>query len=213
MTGNPEQGTLFVISAPSGTGKSTLVQRLLRSVPDLAFSVSFTTRPPRDGERPAEDYHFVEEAEFDRMVAETAFLEWATVHGQRYGTGLERTREALSRGRDLVLDVDVQGARSVREGPVPSVSIMILPPDYATLEKRLLERGSEAQAERDRRLSKAREEVEQFDEFDFLVINDNLDRTVDELRAIVAAERSRSRRRAGLAMRILESFPRSTRSE
>jgi guanylate kinase len=200
-------GTLFVISAPSGTGKSTVARRLLEQVPGLEFSVSYTTRAPRDGERRGGDYHFVDRERFEEMRREGAFLEWASVFGNLYGTGLEATRSALAEGRDLLLDIDVQGARQVRDGPVPAVSIMILPPDYRTLRERLDGRGSERDEERAKRLAEARDEVADFGRFDYVVINENLAGTLDDLRAIVRAERLRAARQAGPAGRILATFP------
>jgi guanylate kinase len=200
-------GILFVISAPSGTGKSTLAQRLVRGVPGLEFSISYTTRRARDGERDGEQYHFVSPEEFRSMAGQGAFLEWAEVYGELYGTGLEATRRALAEGRDLLLDIDVQGARQVRGGPVAAVSVMILPPDYATLEARLRGRGSEAEAVRRHRLAHARAEAEDFSNFDYLVVNDDLEETVPALQAIVTAERSRSVRRAAQAQRIIATFP------
>lgn len=200
-------GRLFVLSAPSGTGKSSVAQRLLAEVPGLEFSVSVTTRRARAGERDGKDYHFVGAERFDAMIAEGAFLEWAEVHGERYGTGLQETRRILDSGRDLLLDVDVQGARAVRHGPVEAISVMILPPDFETLRERLCGRGSEDDEQLALRLSRAREEAEDYRLFDFLVINDDLDETVDEIRSIVRAERRRVARCAGEARRILSTFP------
>lgn len=203
----PSAGTLFVITAPSGTGKSTIAGRLLERVRNLRFSVSYTTRKPRPGERDGCDYHFVDDERFDRMIGEHAFLEWADVFGSRYGTGVDETRRVLADGTDLLLDIDVQGAGQVRRGPLASVTIMILPPDYETLSSRLLGRGSEGTQEREQRLAKARREVEQYPEFDFLAVNDDLDRTVAEVESIVLAERARTRRRLAAARAVLATFP------
>lgn len=202
-----ESGRLFVISAPSGTGKSSIVQRILEELPALEFSVSFTTRPSRAGEVDGKDYHFVDAGRFDTMIDEDAFLEWAEVHGERYGTGLAETRRVLASGRDLLLDVDVQGARAVLGGPLEAVAVMILPPDFETLQERLRGRGSEDDAQLALRLSKAREEAESYGRFDFLVINDDLEETVDDIRSIVKAERRRVARCEGDAQRILSTFP------
>ena len=141
------------------------------------------------------------------MVEQDEFLEWAAVFGERYGTGLERTRQALAAGSDVLLDIDIQGARQVREGPLEAVSIMLLPPDFATLEQRLHDRGSEGEQQRAGRLAEARHEAGQYPDFDFLVINDDLDRTTAELSCIVRAERRRVRRCRGEAQRILATFP------
>jgi len=200
-------GILFVIAAPSGAGKSTVARGVLDSVPDLEFSVSYTIRAPRDGEQDGQHYHFVDRERFERMRQAGAFLESATVHGNLYGTELEATRRALAQGRDLLLDIDLQGARQVRRGPIDAVSIMILPPDFATLRSRLFDRGSEDEAERGRRLAGSRGEVEGFAEFSYLVVNQDLDTAVAQVRAIVIAERRRTARCAGEARRILATFP------
>jgi guanylate kinase len=205
----PSRGTgiLFVISAPSGTGKSTLAARLLGRVEGVEFSVSYTTRGPRPGEQGGKDYHFTDRGRFEEMIESRAFLEWANVFGNYYGTGLLATRETLERGVDLLLDIDVQGARQVRQGVVPAVSIMILPPDYATLESRLQARGSEGDSQRSGRLALARGEAEDYANFDYMVVNNELEETADDLEAIVRAERRRSDRLAAEAGRILSTFP------
>ena len=202
-----DKGILFVISAPSGTGKSTVVRAVVERTPGLEFSVSFTTRPARPEEVDGRDYFFVDRERFDRMVGDGAFVEWAEVFGNQYGTGVEVTREALARGRDLVLDIDVQGASQVRGGPVPSVSVMLLPPDFATLESRLTGRGSEDEANRGRRLGQARAEADEYSKFDYLVVNEDLDLTVKTVGAIVRSERRRVSRCREEVRRILATFP------
>lgn len=201
------EGTLFVISAPSGTGKSTLARRLLESVPGLAFSVSFTTRPRRAGEESGREYHFVDDARFDAMAAAGGFLEWATVFGRRYGTGRAATEAQLSTGTDLLLDIDVQGARQVRASGHDSVSIFILPPDYATLEARLRSRGSEDPDALSVRLLEARREAMEYDLFDYVVVNADLEEASQELIAVVRAERARASRRKRRVAEILDTFP------
>lgn len=201
------RGILFVISAPSGTGKSSLARGVLDAVDGLEFSVSYTTRERREGEEQGREYHFVDDARFDEMVAEDAFLEWAAVFARRYGTGTEATERALAEGRDLLLDIDIQGARQIRSRGLEAVYVFVLPPDYGTLESRLRERRSENGEELDRRLSEARQEAEEFRRYDYLVINDDLDRAVEQLRCIVEAERRRRIHRVADAERILATFP------
>lgn len=207
MLATSPTGLLVVISAPSGTGKSTLAQALLRCVPDLEFSVSYATRERRPGERDGREYHFVDRAKFDAMIEQGAFLEWADVFGQRYGTGREATQEVLAGGRVLLLDVDVQGAAQVRRSGVPSTSIMLLPPDYQTLEARLRGRGSEREPVLETRLAQARLEVAAYRDFDYVVVNDDVTVATETVTAIVRAERARSARNAERVTTILATFP------
>ena len=186
-----DRGTLFVISAPSGTGKSTLARRLLESVPGLGFSVSFTTRPRRPGEENGRDYEFIDDARFDAMVRAGGFLEWAHVFGHKYGTGLAATEAILASGTSLLLDIDVQGARQVRTSGLDAVSIFILPPDYASLADRLKRRGSEDAAALSLRLREARREALEYDRFDYVVVNAVLEDASSELSTIVRAESAR----------------------
>ena len=199
-------GTLFILSAPSGAGKSTLARRVLAEVEGIAFSVSHTTRPPRTGEVPGRDYHYVSEADFRAMADRGAFLEWAAVHGHHYGTAEAPLRERLERGEDVLLDIDVQGARQVRTRAPGAVSLFVLPPGYAPLRDRLAGRGTEGAEQLSRRLARAREEAEAWREYDYLVVNDDLERSAAELRAIILAERCRSARRQEQAERILATF-------
>ena len=200
-------GILFVISAPSGTGKTTVARRVQQEIRGLDWSVSFTTRQPRDGEVDGREYRFIDPATFSAMQAAGAFLESADVFGRRYGTGLAQTREKLALGRDLLLEIDVQGAAQVRRGPVEAVSVMILPPDFATLEARLTGRGSEAAEQRAGRLARARIEAEEYRHFNYMVVNAELDDAVEQIASIVRAERCRVERCADAAESILKDFP------
>jgi guanylate kinase len=168
-------------------GKGTVVRRLLELRPDLAYSVSCTTREPRPGEVEGRDYRFVSEAEFDRLAAEGAFLEWAEVFGHRYGTLEAPIREALARGRDVVLEIDVQGARAVRDRLPEAVLIFLEPPSEEELARRLRSRRTEPERELARRLAGAREELAQRGWFDHVVVNDRVDRAAREVAAIIAA--------------------------
>jgi guanylate kinase len=200
-------GTLFVISAPSGTGKSTLARRVLESVPGLGFSVSYTTRPRRAGEESGREYHFIDDPGFDAMVASGGLLEWARVFGHRYGTGREATETALLAGTDLLLDIDVQGARQLRAAGLDAVSVFILPPDFGTLASRLRLRASEDERALRGRLGKARDEAMEYDQFDYTVVNAEVEEASQELIAIVRAERARTARRRDTAAEIVSTFP------
>ncbi len=201
------RGILFVLSAPSGAGKSTLARRLLSEDERVEFSVSYTTRARRDGESDGREYHFVDDATFDRMAVSGEFLEWAPVHGKRYGTGRGATQRALAQGRDLLLDIDVQGARQIRGSGAEAVFVFVMPPDFATLEARLRDRRTESAADLTRRLAVAKTEAEEFERYDYLVINDDLERAVLDFRSVVSAERLRVARRAEEARRVVGTFP------
>jgi guanylate kinase len=190
MSSEP-RGRLYILSAPSGTGKTTLARRLVQAVPRLRLSRSYTSRPARDGERQDVDYEFVTVAEFEAMRARGEFLEWAEVFGRLYGTGVAKTERVLAEGDDLLLVIDVQGARKVRARGVGSVGIFVLPPSFAVLEQRLRGRSLENEEQIQRRLRAAREEVDAFPEYDFVVVNDEVEACVERLKAIVLSERSR----------------------
>lgn len=202
----PSRGLLFVVSAPSGTGKTTVVERLVEVCPTLEQSRSFTSRPARIGERDGVDYNFVSRDEFDRMVEEDRFLEWAHVFGNRYGTARQATEDRLAAGVDLVLVIDVQGARQVRARATEAVGVFVLPPSFEVLEQRLRARSQDPDEAIQRRLATARSEVSAVDAYDYVVVNDDLERCVGELRAIVTAERARRTRRRDAIAPIIETF-------
>jgi guanylate kinase len=197
---------VFVISGPSGSGKSTLVQKLLE-LPRTMFSISVTTRPARPTENPGKWYDFVSEDEFARMVREGAFLEHARVFGKHsYGTPRKWLDEARVLGLDLVLEIDVQGAAQVREKVPGAVSIFILPPSREELERRIRDRAQDSAAEIARRLKQARQEIESFSVYDFIVVNDDLDRAGQEVQAIGMGMRCRSSIARPAVERILKTF-------
>jgi len=189
------RGNLFIISAPSGAGKSTILKRLLTEVDNLAFSVSHTTRAPRPGESNGREYHFVDRAAFEGMRDSQAFLEWAEVHGNLYGTSRAAIEAQQAQGIDVFLDIDVQGARQLREQRLQgAIFLFIAPPSWAELEKRLRGRGTDPEETVQLRLHNARREMEDAGRYDYLVINDQLAEAVDVLRAVVIAERCKARR-------------------
>lgn len=201
------RGLLFVVSAPSGTGKTTVVERLVQLVPDLALSRSYTSRPARAGESDGVDYNFITRARFEAMIAADEFLEWADVFGNLYGTCATDVERELAAGRDMVLVIDVQGARQVRHRlPGRAVEIFVLPPSFEVLEQRLRGRSKDTEAAMQRRLRTARNEVAAFAEYDYVIVNDELEACVERLRAIVLAERSRLRSVGPAAEKIVESF-------
>ena len=192
----------MVIAAPSGTGKTSLAHALVGAEEHAVFSVSATTRQPRAGEREGVDYHFVDDAEFDRMVEKGELVEWATVHGKRYGTPWHAIRSGLDAGHTVVLDIDIQGARHVRQAFPDAVLVFILPPDAAELRRRLSGRNSETTEDLRRRLGNALTELEASSEFDYVVVNDQFERALQLLGAIFHAERHAVRRTQDLADRV-----------
>jgi guanylate kinase len=187
-----EAGTLFIVAAPSGAGKSTLVNALLEREPAISLSVSHTTRPPRAGEEFGRHYYFVERAAFEREIAEGVFLEHAEVHGNLYGTSLTKVQQLLAQGRDVLLEIDWQGAVQIRRAKPDCVSVFILPPSRAELERRLRGRGSDSAEVIARRLHNSREEISHAREFDYIIVNDGFDDALADLQAIVHAVRQRS---------------------
>ncbi len=183
---------VIVVSAPSGAGKTSLLGEAVRRIPDLVHSISFTTRPPRSHEVNGRDYYFVNEATFQRMVQSGDFAEWASVHGHLYGTSKRLLDAHIAAGKDVILDVDVQGAAQLRQPYPEGVFVFILPPSWDMLEGRLRARRSEASEEIERRLKKARDEIKSFKEYDYVIINDVLERVVGDLCAIIVGERCKS---------------------
>ena len=198
-----------MISAPSGAGKTTFIRRLLRSLPRLGFSVSHTTRQPRPGEENGREYFFVSRSVFDRMLARGEFVEWAEVHGELYGTSWKSLRQAQALGHDVLLDIDVQGHRQVRRQMTEAVSIFLLPPSFAELERRLRLRQSGTAApagEIERRLADARREIRRWREYDFLIVNDRIAAAHRALKAVVTAARSRRVIQQNRAREIVKTF-------
>jgi guanylate kinase len=196
---------LLILSSPSGAGKTTLTRKLLTEHPELRFSVSHTTRSPRPDEVDGRDYHFVDRAQFQALVAQGAFLEWAEVHGNLYGTSvaeIERAR-ATQECTGMIFDIDYQGARQIRAKKPEVVTVFVLPPSMAELERRLRGRQSDSEEAVLRRFETARLEIEHYALFDYLVVNDDLQHAYDELRSITVAERARSWRRSELAEGLL----------
>ena len=186
---------VFIISAPSGSGKSTLTNELLKLVPNLEFSISYTTRALRGSEQNGKHYHFVSQDEFNRMIAAGEFLEHAEVYGKCYGTAREYLRQAGRSGHDLLLDIDVQGAAQIKRNLTDAISIFILPPDRTTLEWRLRNRSEDSDNEIQRRLLTAKREIEEYDKYDYILINDKLEKSIERLQAIVLSERLRREQR------------------
>lgn len=198
--------TVFIISAPSGSGKSTLVRRLMATVPGLMFSISYTTRNPRGPEREGESYHFVSRDEFEAMVARNEFLEWAEVFGNYYGTHRGILEEAQAQGRDVVLDIDVQGARQLKCQIPEAVTVFILAPSKQILEQRLRARGEDRDDVIERRLRDAAQEIRNYNQYDYVLINRDLTESDAVLSAIVHAERVRRTRIEDRIRPILETF-------
>lgn len=206
VTSQVTPGTLFVVSSPSGGGKGTLIRRVLGSVPNLSYSVSYTTRTPRNGEVHGREYYFVNRETFETMVRGNEFLEWAEVHGNLYGTSKQQVAVETAAGTDIVLEVDVQGAASIRNLTLDSVSIFILPPSYETLRERLIARGTDSAEQLALRLNNAPEELRQFSCFDYVIINDDVDRAAHQLAAIIYGERARCERQDKVVKQVIENF-------
>jgi guanylate kinase len=198
--------TVFIISAPSGSGKSTLVHRLLKTVPNLVFSISYTTRPPRPTETDGVDYIFINRKDFEARLTRGEFLEYAEVFGNYYGTNRETFELATHQGKDLVLDIDVQGARQLKVAIPQAISIFVLPPSKDVLEQRLRSRSQDSEEVIQRRLRGAAEEVQNYTQYDFVLINRDIEEASARLATIVKAERLRKARMEEEVAPILQSF-------
>jgi guanylate kinase len=197
---------LIVVSGPSGAGKSTVLNRVMAELEDIRFSVSHSTRAPRSGEKDGVEYHFVTRREFERLISEGSFLEWAEVHGEMYGTSRSEYDRAMREGMDLLLDIDVKGADQVRQKFDDAVTVFVIPPSYKDLERRLRGRGPDDEASFDRRLAVAGEEMGHFRKYQYAIVNVDLPASVEALKTIVRAARLRTSRVAETAEKILSTF-------
>ena len=186
------RGNLFVISAPSGAGKTTLCRKLLKKMPNMKLSVSYTTREPRKGEVHDVDYTFVTRDTFKKMIDRGEFAEWATVHGNLYGTSIKRIKELNSRGYDIILDIDIHGAIQLRKSYEGAVYIFVLPPSLEALEERLVNRGTDSDEIIENRLDNAKAEISQYTNYDYIIVNESIDKAYKELESIVLSARLRT---------------------
>jgi len=199
-------GNLIIVSGPSGAGKSALAASVLRMVPGLRFSISYTTRSPRGSERDGVEYYFVPESRFRELIERGEFLEWAEVYGNYYGTPQRYIDEALARKEDVLLDVDVQGARTIRAKRPSAIAVFIMPPSFAVLRERLERRRLDKDYVMKQRLEIARREIVQYRDYDFLIVNEDLGRAAEELKSIILAYRCRMAARAESAQAIMATF-------
>lgn len=200
------KGSLFIISSPSGGGKGTLIHRVLDEVEDLRYSVSYTTRPVREGERDGVEYNFVDVHRFEQLIAEGDLLEYAIVHGNYYGTSSSQIEDSTAAGNDVILEIDVQGAEIVRRKRPEALNIFILPPSFEVLAERLRNRKTESDEQLRIRLNNARKEVEFFSRCDYIIVNDDLERAVLDLKSVIRAERLRRVRQMDAVRDILTTF-------
>jgi guanylate kinase len=200
------KGILFIISSPSGGGKGTLIREVLRTVPNIGYSVSFTTRRMREGEKNGVHYNFISSEEFENLIKQSEFLEYAEVHGNYYGTSKTQVERETSAGRDIILEIDVQGADSIREKASDAVGIFILPPSFEVLQERLTDRQTETPAALELRLRNSREEVQEYEKFDYVIVNDEKAKAVTDLQSVIYAERCRRARQTEVVEKILDTF-------
>ena len=200
------RGMLIVVSSPSGGGKGTLIDRVLKTVPGLAFSISYTTRAPRGSEQDGREYFFVDEPAFRAMIERGEFLEWADVYGHLYGTAALQVARERAEGHDIILEIDVQGAESIRHTVPDAVSIFILPPSFELLRNRLVARATDSAADLERRLKGAPAEVAQYEHFDYVILNDDINRASQQLASVIYAERARRERQQVTLREALEAF-------
>ncbi len=202
-------GMLVVVSSPSGGGKGTLIQRVLNTVPNLSYSVSYTTRAPRAGETNGREYFFVSTRQFEEMMQRGDFLESANVHGHLYGTSREQVKRERAAGCDIILEIDVQGAASIRNLIDDAVTVFILPPSFEVLRQRLIARGTDSPGDLERRLLGAPAEVQQYKDFQYVILNDDVECAANQLAAIIAAERTRCDRQEPKFQKVLADFERA----
>ncbi|MBP1608172.1 MAG: guanylate kinase [Acidobacteria bacterium] len=200
------RGCLFIVSGPSGSGKTVMASAVLKSLPNLKFSVSYTTRAPRGREHDGVEYHFVSKERFESLIRGNALIEWAQVYGNYYGTEEKSIDDLLGQGLDVLLDIDIQGAATIRSKRPDAVSVFIMPPSYQVLRERLESRKLDKKYVIEQRLRISCEEITRYKDFDYLIINDELSRSTDELRAIIVSSRCRMERRSESARRVLETF-------
>jgi guanylate kinase len=200
------RGMLIVVSSPSGGGKGTLIDRVLKTVPGIRYSVSYTTRAPRGAEENGREYFFVDETAFRAMITRREFLEWADVYGHLYGTAAAQVDCERAAGHDIILEIDVQGAESIRHKVPDAVSIFILPPSFELLRNRLVARATDSAADLQRRLTGAPGEVAQYRHFDYVILNDDINRASQQLAAVIYAERARRERQEVTLREALEDF-------
>jgi guanylate kinase len=205
----PGRGMLIVVSSPSGGGKGTLIDRVLQTVPGVSYSVSYTTRAPRAGEQDGREYFFISDAAFEEMIRRGEFLEWAKVYGHLYGTSRSQVERERDAGRDIILEIDVQGAESIRRLVPDAVTAFILPPSFELLRNRLVARGTDSPADLERRLRGAPAEVEQYKYFQYVILNDDINRASAQLASVIYAERARRERQEATSSEALADFARA----